>query len=41
MLRLADTLVRLGDAQARTEVALARLAEAQARAEERLARLET
>jgi hypothetical protein len=41
MLRLEDTLVRLGDAQARTEAALARLAEAQTRTEERLTRLET
>jgi hypothetical protein len=37
MLRLEDTLVRLGGAQARTEAALARLAEAQARTEEQLA----
>jgi hypothetical protein len=39
MLRLEDTLVRLGDAQARTEAALTRLAEAQARTEAALARL--
>jgi hypothetical protein len=39
MLRLEDTLVRLGDAQARTEAALAQLAEAQARTEVALARL--
>jgi hypothetical protein len=39
MLRLEDTLVRLGDAQVRTEAALARLAEAQARTEAALARL--
>jgi hypothetical protein len=41
MLRLEDALVRLGDAQARSEAALARLAEAQARTEEQLVRLET
>jgi hypothetical protein len=39
MLRLEDTLVRLGDAQARTEAALTRLTETQARTEAALARL--
>jgi hypothetical protein len=39
MLRLEDTLVRLGDAQVRTEAALAQLAEAQARTEAALAQL--
>ena len=41
MLRLEDTMVRLGDAQARTEAALAQLAVAQARTEAQLVRLET
>lgn len=41
LLRLEDTLVRLAEAQARTEAAVSRLAEAQVRTEAQLLRLET
>jgi len=41
LLRLEDTLVRLAEAQVRTETAVSRLAEAQVRTEEQLVRLET
>ena len=40
LLRLDETLVRLTEAQARTEVAIGRLAEAQARTEERVEQME-